>query len=278
MEEPSVRIPLELRIWGLIGAAVAAVFAIWMFFFPQFVPTHFAWVAEPRLAQVFIGAGYLFRTAFFLLFVFSRNWLRVRWTFWGNLVFTGTLLLATLWHAEEMNWRFLVAHVWVIFYTFEPVTMIFVAPMTAETRALHLHSGGPLLPWFKRFLIPVVGVLFLFGALLIINPAWLDFRWPWDLNEFDARIIAAWFMGWAVWAGTLHFARDWDEARLGVIMAILFGAAVSVSGLIFWSLFTNIGATRGYIGTAVLFTAGLALFAWRQERARPGRRAEASRP
>jgi hypothetical protein len=273
MKEPFVPIPVGLRLWGLVGAAVAAVFALWMFFFPQFVPTHFAWVAEPRLTQVFIGAGYIFRTVFFLQFVLARNWLSIRWTFWGNLAFTGTLLLATLWHADEMNWRFLVAHVWVVFYTFEPVTMIFTAPMDSASRALHLHGGGPLLPWFKRFIVLVVGVLFLFGALLIINPIWLDLRWPWDLNEFDARIIAAWFNGWALWLGTIYFVRDWDEGRLGVFLAILFGAAVSISSLIFLQLFSDRGATRGYIGLAIAFTVGLAFFAWRQERARPARTA-----
>jgi hypothetical protein len=261
--------PTGLRVWGVIGAAVAALFAVWMFFFPQLVAPFFAWVAEPRLTQVFIGAGYVFRTFFFLGFVLNRNWLRMRWAFWGNLAFTGTLLLATLWHAEEMNWRFLVAHLWIVFYTFEPVSMIFLAPMDAESRALHLSSGGPMLPWFKRFLILVVGVLFLFGALLVINPVWLNLRWPWDLNEFDARIMAAWFNGLAVWLGTIYFVRDWDEGRLGVFLAILFGAALSVSSLIFLPLFSDPQATRGYIGIAIVFTLGLVFFAWRQERARP---------
>ena len=104
--DPLIPVPRSMRLWGVIGAAVAALFAVWMFFFPSLVPTHFAWVVEPRLAQAFIGAGYVFRTFFFLQFVFARNWLSIRWTFYGNLVFTGTLLLATLWHADEMNWRF----------------------------------------------------------------------------------------------------------------------------------------------------------------------------
>ena len=141
MQQPFVAVPRAMRGWGAIGALIAAIFAVWMFFFPSLVPSHFAWVAEPRLAQAFIGAGYVFRTAFFLQFVFARNWLHIRWTFWGNLAFTGTLLLATLWHADEMNWRFLVAHLWIIFYTYEPVTMIFTAPMSEEVRRLHMANS-----------------------------------------------------------------------------------------------------------------------------------------
>ena len=52
----------------------------------------------------FIGAGYVFRTAFFLSIAFGRDWTQLRWMFWGNLAFTATLLLASFWHAEEFNW------------------------------------------------------------------------------------------------------------------------------------------------------------------------------
>ena len=54
--------------------------------------------------MAFIGAGYIFRTAFFLNAAREGNWVRLRWIVWGNLVFTGTLLLATYWHADEFNW------------------------------------------------------------------------------------------------------------------------------------------------------------------------------
>ncbi len=270
--DPIIPIPRALRLWGVVGAAVAGLFAVWMFFFPSLIPTHFAWVAEPRLAQAFIGAGYVFRTVFFLQFVFARNWLHIRWTFWGNLAFTGTLLLATLWHADEMNWRFLVAHLWILFYTFEPITMIFTAPLDPQARTAHLTSGGPLRPWFRRFLILVVGVFFLFGAMLIINPAWLDLRWPWDLNEFDARIMAAWLMGWAVWAGTMAMARDWDEVRLAGALGILFGVAVCATLIAFRPEFDLARSpTRAYAGLAVVFTLGMVFFTWRQERHRPAR-------
>ena len=264
--EPFVPVPRALRPWAAAGVALAALFALWMFFFPQFVPTHFAWVAEPRLGQVFIGAGYVFRTFFFLQFLLERNWLKVRWTFWGNLAFTGTLLLATLWHADEMNWRFLFAHLWIIFYTFEPITMIFSVPWTEEARHAHLTTGGPILPWFRRFIILVVGVFFLFGMMLIINPEWLDLRWAWNLNGFDARIIAAWFLGWAVWAGTIGFAHDWDEVRTAGALAILWGVTVCLTLIFFRSEFDFSRApTMTYAGIAVFFTLGFVFFFWRQE-------------
>ena len=117
--------------WGYLGAAAAAWFAIWMLFFPQSVPTHFAWDVQPRYAQAFIGAGYIFRTVFFLYVAREPNWLRLRWIVWGNLAFTGALLLATFWHIDEFLWPQFVpptAHIWVILYVFEPVTMLYLIP------------------------------------------------------------------------------------------------------------------------------------------------------
>ncbi len=272
--ETIIPIPRAMRLWGVLGAVVAAAFALLMFFLPNMIPSRFAWVVEPRLAQAFIGAGYVFRTAFFLQFVLAKNWLHVRWAFWGNLAFTGTLLLATLWHADEMNWRFLLAHLWIVFYTFEPITMIFTAPLDPASRAAHLHSGGPILPWLRRLLIFEVGIFFLFGGLLIVNPQWLDLRWPWDLNEFDARIITAWFMGWSVWAGTMAMAVDWDEVRLTAALQILFGLSLTAVLVAFRPEFDFARSpTSTYAGGVVLLTPAMIIFFWLQERRRPGRQA-----
>ena len=266
-----IPVPRQFRLWGVVGAFFAALFALWMFFFPGLIPSHFAWTVEPRLAQAFIGAGYVFRTFFFLLFVFERDWRKLRWTPWGNLVFTATLLLATIWHAEEVNWRFLVAHLWVILYTIEPVTMFFLIPRGAAATGEPLTTGGPLGTWLRRLLIFEVAALGLFGLFLFINPTWLDLRWPWALTKFDAGIIAAWFLGWAVWAGSIALAADWDEVRRGVQLNILFGAAVCATIVAFRTEFDfSRMPTLAYAAGMVVLTLGLGFLYWRQERARPG--------
>src|SRR6266566_2039086 len=150
---------LEQFVWGILGASAALLFAIWMLFFPGQVPGLFAWDVHPRLAMAFIGAGYIFRTAFFLSVAFQPNWLRLRWLFWGNLAFTGTLLLATYWHAEEFHWdpsRTIWAHVWLILYVYEPVTMLYMIPRAV--RAIPAPTtGGPILRLFRVFLIALAG-------------------------------------------------------------------------------------------------------------------------
>jgi hypothetical protein len=255
-------VPLEQFAWGVLGAAAAGLFAIWMLFFPDQVPGQFAWDVKPRLAQAFIGAGYIFRTAFFLVVAFQPNWLRIRWIFWGNLVFTGTLLLATYWHIEQFHWDPDVtkwAHIWLILYIYEPIAMIYLIPK--GIRALPAPpTGGPIVRLFRLFLIALAGVLLTNGLMLIINPAFSETRWPWQLNDLDARIIAAWFMGWAVWVGTMAFAEDWDEIQIPAALFVLNGLALIGTVIAFGDLFRHIKPTEGYQGGLVGMTVAMAVF------------------
>ncbi len=260
----------NLRLWGFGGAFFAAVFALWMLFFPNLIAFHFAWPAEPRLTQVFIGAGYIFRTAFFLSVALEPAWHRVQWIFWGNLVFTGTLLLATFLHADRFSWFSFVAFLWVILYVVEPVVMIYQAPHGAEFWTNAPVSGGPILPGLRWLLVAEVMILSGTGALLVLNPQFTDGLWPWPLNPLDARIIAAWVLGWATWAGTLAFASQWDAVRIAAQLNILFGLALLASVIFFARRFDfRRTRTRVYTGVIAFLTLALLLFYLLQEISAP---------
>ena len=263
----------RLHHWALTGGFIAFTFAIWMLFFPDWVEPYFAWDAHPRLTQAFIGAGYIFRTGFFFSIWRERSWHRLRWTFWGNMVFTGALLLATFWHVEDFGWfkpvAIVLAHLWVFLYVVEPVSMVFWAPRGPASKAEPPVSYGPIHSGLKFLLVTEVAVLGTFGALLVINPKFLETRWMWSLvdNALDARIVAAWFLGWATWAGTMAFARDWDEIRIGVQLNILFGLALIGTFIAFLPLFNlSQRQTGAYVIVTILMTAALLFFYWRQER------------
>ena len=254
--------------WGILGATAAAWFAIWMFFFPDSVATLFAWDVRPRAAMAFIGAGYVFRTAFFLSVAFIPDWTRLRWMFWGNLVFTGTLLLATFWHAEEFKWdpfQTPLAHIWLILYIFEPVTMLYMVPRDLW-RLPKPTAGGPIWKPFRWFMIATVGLLLADGFLLVINPEFANERWPWDLNPLDARIIAAWFLGWAAWLATMAFASDWLEIRLPSALFVLNGAALIATIVFFRDDFRDIRTVPPYHGGVIALTVLMIAFATVQER------------
>jgi len=258
-------------IWGYGGAAAAALFAFWLLF-QTFPMDLFAWDVRPRFAQAFIGAGYVFRTAFFVNAAREKDWLRLRWIVWGNLVFTGVLLLATFWHAEEFHWKpsqTLFGHIWVVLYIVEPVAMIYLVPR-GIFRAPGPTSGGPIHPLLKGFLILVAAMLLTNGLLLVLNPTFADTRWPWALNPLDARIVAAWFLGWSVWSGTLALARDWDEIRTAVRLFILNAVALLVVIAVFRDQFVpNRPTPYGFAIVLGMMTAVMVGFHMLQERRRP---------
>jgi hypothetical protein len=266
------RPPLQQVAWGLLGAAAAAWFAIWMLFFPALVPDYFAWDVQPRAAQAFIGAAYIFRTFFFLNAAFEANWIRLRWMVYGNLVFTGTLLFGTYWHLSEFHWNPLetpLAHIWIVLYVFEPVTMLYLVPRGA-LRAQAPVSGGPLNPWMRRFLVLTTGLLLMNGLLIVANPEFAVQRWPWELNPLDARIVGAWFLGWSVWCGTMAFVSDWDEIKRACQLFILNGAALFVAAVVFRDGFLpGRGTPLGYMGGLAFLTLAMTGLYLVQERARP---------
>lgn len=261
----------RLRLWGILGGLTAAAFSVWLIVFPDSVATRFAWDVHPRMAQLFIGAGYVFRTAFFFSVAREPRWSRTRWIFWGNLVFTGTLLLATYWHAQEFTWAQFqppTAHFWIILYIFEPITMLYLVPRGDAARAPAPATGGPLLPLFRAFLVLEAGLLLMFGLLLVINPEFTLRRWPWELNPLDARMVAAWFLGWSAWAGTMAFAQDWDEISLAAGLNIVLGLALIATTAIGYAELRG-PATPMYIVGLVGLTVGMVVFVVLQQRRRP---------
>ena len=70
------------------------------------------------------------------------------------------------------------------------------------------------------------------GSLAFINPKFLSTRWPWPLDPFDARIMAAFFALNALWCVTTYFADNWGEIRLAVLGLTIY----SVSNFIIWLL------------------------------------------
>ena len=231
-----IPVPRQFRLWGAVGAFFAAVFAAVDVLLPQLDPLAF------RLGRgAASGAGIYRRRLCVPHLLLSVVRLRARTGAssagrLGNLVFSATLLLATIWHAEEVNWRFLVAHLWVILYTLEPVSMFFLIPRGAAAKGEPLTTGGPLGTWLRRLLIFEVAALGLFGLFLIISPAWLDLRGRGrSRSSTPGSSPRGW--GWAVWAGSMALASDWHEIRRGVQLNILFGAAVCVTLIAFRAQF-----------------------------------------
>jgi hypothetical protein len=214
---------------GIVQTILATSFVIWLLFFPG-TAWNFAWPIVPEMSAMFIGAGFIMRAYLGYHLWRQRNWHNLRWQVWGNYAFLAVLLVATFWHVEDMNWftNIWVAHIWVLAYIVEPLVLPLFEPRGPAAKAPFPDElkMGSIFPGLKRLLLVgfVVGVSL--GLLLFINPAFMDTRWPWALDPFDARIMAAFPILAGLWALHGYLAADWAEIRPAIIAMLAFNVAL----------------------------------------------------
>jgi hypothetical protein len=271
---------------GVIQCFLAAFFVLWFLILPD-KGKYFAWPVVPELTALFLGAGFILRSYFGYHLWRDKYWYTVRWSMFGDYAFLSVLFITTWWHVLEMNWHLegvsnglrifslIITHVWILAYTFEPLTVLLLHPREAEAEApLPVSlSEGELLPPLKSVLVAMFYLGAAFWALFFFTPEFADTRWPWDLNPFDARIISAWFAGVAVWSLTMYFMKDWAEVKMGVRAILLFLVGLLVVSLFGFSRYplndTEIATKQALIYTIalVVMVAWLSFAYWKQEQA-----------
>ena len=272
---------------GFIQCVLAAFFVLWFLILPK-TGVYFAWPVVPELTAMFLGAGFLLRSYFGYHLWRDKYWYSLCWSMNGDFVFLGVLFVTTWWHINEMNWNLqgvspglrifslIIVHVWVLAYTFEPLTVFLLHPREKE-------AYGPIPTEFsegelQKPLKYALAAIFLFGAafwaLLFFTPDFANTRWPWELNAFDSRIMSAWFAGSSVWAVTMYLMKDWAEVKVGVRALLFFILGLLGVWLVASPRYelnhTAIAARQGVIyALALAVIAAWLLFAyWRQEQAR----------
>jgi hypothetical protein len=216
---------------GVVQFFLAATFVVWLLFFPT-AGDRFAWPVVPPLTAMFIGTAFIARTYLGFQLWRQKYWHNLRWQVWGNYGFLAAIFLATLWHADKMNWHtsFWMAHIWTIAYIVEPVMLPLLEPRGAGRNAPLPPElqAGPILATTRWLMAAILLIGVTIGGLLIINPAFINTRWPWPLDPFDARVMAAFPVLAAGWAAWVYFAEDWALAKLGVIGLGLHAASLFV--------------------------------------------------
>ena len=220
--------PSAITRMGFVQVILAATFVVWLVFLPE-SGVKFAWPVAPRLTAMFIGAAFLVRTFIGYHLWREKSWNRLTWQAWGNYAFLIVIFLATFWHIDEMNWKanIIVAHIWVIAYLVEPIVLPLVEPRGAQRNPPLLAEDrrGPVFNGLKWIALAGLIVSVMLAALMFINPQFLDTRWPWPLDPFDARIMAAFFALTAVWSLKVYLAEDWGEVRLAAFGLAIFAVA-----------------------------------------------------
>ena len=272
---------------GLIQCFLAAFFVLWFLILPE-QGIYFAWPVVPELTAMFLGAGFILRSYFGYHLWRDKYWYTVRLSMFGDYAFLSILFITTWWHIEEMNWHLkgasaglqifslVIVHVWVLAYTFEPLTVFLLHPRDPEANAPvpPEQSEGEILKPLKTAFLAMFYVGTALWALLFFAPQFADTRWPWELNAFDSRIMSAWFAGVAVWSITMYFMKDWVEVKMGVraILLFLFGLAGAwLVGLSRYPLnHTDIAGRQAlaYTFSLIGMVSWLSFAYWKQEEAR----------
>jgi hypothetical protein len=265
--------PRTITLTGIVQVLLASIFVIWLLLFPS-TGGKFAWPIHSTFSAMFIGAGFIARTFIGFFLWREKDWPKLRWQVAANYAFLIVIFLATYWHIDEMNWKanLIVAHIWIVAYTAEPILLYLIEPKTPEAKAPLPRElrRGPILAGLKNLVTFGLLVCVTIGSLAFINPKFLDTRWPWALDPFDARIMAAFFALNALWCVTVYFAPDWAEVRL----AVLGMAIYALSNFIIWLvIFPQLDLARKNAYTYGigfgLFSILLLYYYWKQEKSRP---------
>lgn len=207
---------------GLVQFLLALSFVVWLVFLPGYAAS-FAWPIGSRLSAMFIGTCFALRCFEGFQMWRQPQWSRLRWMSWGTMAFLTVIFAATYWHVDLINWRpfNIMAIVWVIAYTAEPLVIPFVEPRRAEPQAETASAG--VAGGLRTFLVIIMFVAAMLFGMFFINPAkFITDVWPWPLAPFDARIISAFFAGIIFWAARMGSLGDWTEIRMGMQGLILF--------------------------------------------------------
>jgi hypothetical protein len=258
---------------GIAQVLLASWFVVWLLFFPN-SGSKFAWPVKSPFTAMFIGAGFLVRVFIGYFLWREKYWPKLRWQVAANYAFLIIILLATFWHIDQMNWKSnnIVAHIWVVAYIAEPILLFLVEPRTPEAKAPLPPElcRGSIFPGLKNTLAFGLIVCVTIGGVAFINPQFLDRRWPWALDPFDARIMAAFLALNALWCVTIYFSQNWGEIRLAMLGLTFY----AVSNFIVWLVILprlDHARKNVYIYGIVLglFSLLLIYYYWQQERARP---------
>ncbi len=225
----------EWTLWSLMNGLPALIATLAFLLYPPF--DQFAWDIEDRRSGIFIGTGFLLRVALFVQVITARSWGEIRWLTLGNAVFAAVLLGVTLIWGDFFKWSRPIAVIWLFLYVEEPVWMLSLVPQAQAAAGAAIVPGGEVLLLTKAVLFLEAVAMLASGLYLIFLNRIAHPIWPWRPDLISARIMAGFPLSWATWAPTLALAPTWGEARGGVIVSMVWLAAVLASLIVFQSKF-----------------------------------------
>lgn len=202
-----------IRLILYIASGLVLSVGISLYLLSEQTDIYFSWTINPPLTAAFLGAGYL---ASFLLELLSAGraiWARARPAVPGVWLFTLLTLIVTLVHLDRFHFgspQFITVAgtwVWLGVYISVPIALGVLWVNQVRQPGSDPARRAPLPAWVRAVLLIQGGVMFLFGAAMLLFPQTVIPHWPWALSPLTSRAIGAWGAG----IGTIALQAVWEN-------------------------------------------------------------------
>lgn len=267
------RILPETRvISALIIPFLVAAFLI-LFFRPGDTESLFAWPIGPQMNAMMLGATYLSGVFYFVTVLFARRWQQVKFGLIPVACFAALMGIATILHWPAFSRGHPATWAWVTLYATTPFLVF--ALWLRNTRAARLgppQPGDHSLPPLVRAAVGLVGLTgLLVSLLLFVVPGPMTELWPWRLSALTARVVAAQFVVFSLFALAAFLDPRWESLRLVIRAELVAPVFFLIAMVASWQDF-DIANPLTWVfafNVAVVFVVGVpALYSYMEERRR----------
>jgi hypothetical protein len=254
------RVTRAHRIFFTLVGSFALWVGVWGYFVPSEIGRAIPWQV-PTLHARFIGAMYLSGMVLMGLALVARRLAEVQIAVVMAAVWTGMLLLVSLFHLGEFDYSRLPVWFWFGAYVAYPLMGAGLARLQRPTELPKTLAAVP--GWARMFLAAQGTVCLALAAGLFFGPARMASLWPWPIPTLLAQIYSGPFLSYGVGSLLLAQQRYWIELRIALASMAVFAALVLLASLMHRGLFAPIGVSASiWFGGFAVATAVLAFLSF----------------
>lgn len=244
------------KIYFAAVGALALWVGIWGYFIPTRIDEAIPWLVPPLHAR-FLGAMYFSGAAFMVGGILSRYYAEVRVTVPAIAIWTGMLLVVSLFYLDQFNFARRESWVWFGAYIAYPLIALW---LFWRDRNHSERVEGPRLPeWARGYWLGQGLMVTLLALLLLLLPGLMVGVWPWKISRLLAQIYSAPFLAYGLSSLMLSRLQTWLETRVVIRATFVFALGVLIASLIHRGLFSaNVAALLWFGG----FTVATAVLGW----------------
>jgi len=209
------------RIYLGAVAALGLTVGMWCYFAPGHSNNAIPWNVPPLCAGL-LGAMYLSGAFYCASSMLARRWVDARAVMPTIAIWTGGLLLVSLFYLPLFDFSRLQVQVWFVAYIVYPLIALGLVWTHRAQRNVHA-AGDPSLPlWARRYLRVQASLMIGLGLALLLAPEPMLRLWPWQTGKLMLQLYSMPMLAYGI--GSLDLARQhtWPEVRLGLVAMGLF--------------------------------------------------------